>query len=215
MIRALILSLWLLAGPAGAAPDLCEAAARQAAAELGVPGDLMLAIALAETGRADGGRLRPWPWAANLEGAGHWFDTRAALVAFVEGAVAVGRTSVDIGCFQINWRWHGQHFSRPGDLSDPLTNARHAARFLVALHAELGSWEAATGAYHSRTPALAARYAARVASLRASTLAAAPPPPPRQPATGWAMPTAGPPAALASLIPGGTPPRPFLTGIAP
>jgi hypothetical protein len=229
----MVLALWsgLAAPTAVAGPALCDAAARQAAAETGVPADLLLAITLAETGRTHNGRLQPWPWAANLEGRGHWFDSREALSAFAERSVAAGRTSIDIGCFQINWRWHGQHFDRPADLSDPLTGARHAARYLAALHREFGTWERATGAYHSRTPHLAARYGARVAALRAqartgsapqapapvsaTTVTAAMRPAPGTARTGWTMPAAGAPPALASLVPQGTAPRPFLTGLAP
>jgi soluble lytic murein transglycosylase-like protein len=217
MVRFLFIMI-ALAAPASAAPELCERAAAQAAAETGVPADLLLAIALAESGRQQDGRLRPWPWAANLEGQGHWFDTRAELVAFAEGAVAVGRPSVDIGCFQINWRWHGQHFARPGELSDPLTGARHAAGYLARLHAEFGGWEAAVGAYHSRDPARAQRYAARVASLRgtAPTAPPAPHPPPDPPVrVAWALDGGGPPAAPGSIVPSTAAPRPFLDGLAP
>lgn len=221
MVRLLFILFTLAAAPATAAPELCEQAARQAAAETGVPPDLLLAIALAESGRARDGRLRPWPWTANLEGRGHWFDTRAELVAFAEGAVAVGRTSVDIGCFQINWRWHGQHFARPGDLSDPLTGARHAAAYLLRLRGEFGGWEGAAGAYHSREPARAARYAARVAELRGTAPTAptvptlAPPPPEPAVRVTWALAGGGAPAAPGSLVPATAAPRPFLPGLAP
>ena len=167
MVRALFLLLLLSAAPAAADPALCEGAARQAAAETGVPADLLVAITRVETGRDREGALRPWPWAANLEGRGHWFDTRAELALFAESVVAAGRTSVDIGCFQINWRWHGAEFARPSDLADPLTGARHAARYLLRLRDEFGSWEGATGAYHSRDPARAEGYASRVAAQRA------------------------------------------------
>lgn len=227
MIRLALVLLLLLSRPAAAGPELCEAAAHRAAAEVGVPVDLMLAITLVETGRRRGGVLRPWPWAANLEGAGHWFDTRAELERFAEGAVAAGRTSIDIGCFQINWRWHGQHFTRPADLAEPIVGARYAARHLADLRRELGSWEAASGAYHSRTPHLAARYAARVAALRPGAartpppplpaLAAAPAPDPApNPGSAWPMPEgAAAPGALASLFPATPQTRPFLTGLAP
>lgn len=210
MVRALFMLILLaLAAPARAAADLCLAAAAQAARETGVPPDLLRAITLAETGRSRDGRLEPWPWAANLEGRGHWFANRAELEGFAERMVAAGRTSLDIGCFQINWRWHGQGYAAPAALADPLTGARHAARFLAALQAELGSWEAAAGAYHSRTPHLAARYGARIAELRA---AAPPEAAPRS--TAW-LPETGPPAALASLVPAGAAARPFLTGLHP
>lgn len=221
MRTVLIMFLFgLLALPARAAPGLCEAAARQAAAEFGVPADLMLAITLVETGRSRDGRLRPWPWAANREGVGFWFDSRAELERFAAQSVAAGRTSIDIGCFQINWRWHAQHFTRPADLAEPLTGARHAARFLLRLHDELGSWDAASGAYHSRTPHLARAYAARVANLRPGSAARGihtlhAQAPSRSPGSAWPMPAAGAPGALASLVPGTAQPRPFLTGITP
>lgn len=200
--------------PALAAPEQCLRAARQAAAEVGLAPDLLIAIATVESGRRIEGRLSPWPWTANLEGRGHWFDSPAALVAFVEAAVAAGRTSVDIGCFQINWRWHGADFARPADLADPLTGARHAARFLLQLHRELGDWERAVGAYHSRDPVRAARYAAQVAAHRGR------PEPPRPPApvrlrTGWALPIGPAAAGPGSLMPASTAARPFLAGLAP
>jgi hypothetical protein len=44
---------------------------------------------------------------------------------------------------------------------DPQINATYAARFLLSLYGETGSWEAAAGAYHSRTPEFAQKYAAR------------------------------------------------------
>lgn len=204
MLRPLALFiLILLAGPAAAAPELCEGAARQAAQESGVPEDLLQAIARAESGRTLVGRLRPWPWAANLEGQGHWFATQAELQVFAESAVAAGRVSIDIGCFQINWRWHGAPYAGPSDLTDPLTGARHAARYLSDLKDEFGGWEAAVGAYHSRDPARAARYAARVAALRGTPAPA---------------PEVAPllaPGALASLVPARPGGRPFLTGLAP
>ncbi len=165
----LALGLWLGLTNAGhAAPELCERAAQVAAAESGVPGDVMLAIALAETGRSHHGRLRPWPWAANTGGPGHWFDTREAAEGFARARIAAGSRNIDLGCFQINWHWHGTAFHSPGAAFDPLENARYAAAFLARLHAEFGSWEAAAGAYHSRRPDAAARYAARFAALRAT-----------------------------------------------
>jgi hypothetical protein len=216
MVPLLFLIL-LWAGPAVAAPELCERAAAAAAAESGVPADLLLAIARAESGRPIDGQLRPWPWAANLGGRGYWFDNRPALVAFVEGAIAAGQTNIDIGCFQINWRWHGAGFAAPADVSDPLVAARHAARFLRQLHDELGGWDRATGAYHSRDPDRAARYAARVAALRRPPAPEAdvpPAPAARRPRGPSALVAGGAPAHPGSLVPLTSAARPFLTGLA-
>lgn len=180
MPRNLAVLLCLMAAlPALASPDLCESAALRAAGETGVPADVLLAITLTETGRHQQGRLRPWPWTANAEGVGHWFDTPDEATAFARGLLARGQRLFDLGCFQINWRWHGEHFAAPESLLDPLLSARYAARLLDELRRELGSWEAAAGAYHSRTPEHASRYRARFDQIRAD-LRALPTPPPLQ-----------------------------------
>lgn len=69
-----------------------------------------------------------------------------------------GRTSFDMGCFQVNYRWHGEHFASLEAMLDPDTNAVYAAQFLAALWRESGSWSVAAGHYHSRTKAHSDRY---------------------------------------------------------
>ncbi len=164
------LSLEGLAGaPApGREPDLCKAAVREAAARTGVPEDVLLAISLTETGTKRDGRFDVWPWTVNMEGKGAWFASRAEALDFVERSQAAGARSFDVGCFQLNHRWHGQHFASVDAMFDPMTSAMYAAQFLAGLHAETGSWEQAAGLYHSRTPDLAARYAAMFAKHRAN-----------------------------------------------
>jgi hypothetical protein len=153
----------VLARPAA---DVCEWASQQVAEEYGVPVDIMGALTLTETGRRLDGLLRPWAWSVNADGEGTWFDDPASAVAFVEDRVAQGRTNVDIGCFQLNYRWHGANFSSIARMFDPLENARYAARFLRALHDETGDWRTAAGAFHSRTRVHAQKYLARFDILR-------------------------------------------------
>jgi hypothetical protein len=153
----------LVVSSAAAAADntLCREAAAQAAAESGVPVAVLLAVTLTETGRRMDGQDQPWPWTVNVAGAGHWFSNAAETLAFMREQIAAGRNSFDIGCFQINHRWHGAAFASLDAMLDPVTNARYAARFLADLHAETGDWSSAAGAFHSRTAALADRYRAR------------------------------------------------------
>lgn len=146
--------------------DVCEWAAEQAAQEYGVPVDIMGALTLTETGRRLDGLVRPWAWSANAEGEGTWFDDPASAVAFAEDRVAQGRTNIDIGCFQLNFRWHGENFSSVAQMFDPLENARYAARFVRGLYTETGDWRAAAGAFHSRTQVHAQKYLARFDTLR-------------------------------------------------
>lgn len=144
--------------PASGAPDLCRSAAADAAARHGVPVEMMQAITMAETGTTRDGRRGPWPWTLNIAGKGRWFDTRADAQRAAELAIASGASSTDIGCFQINWRWHGTHFSSIDQMLDPKIGADYAAKFLKGLHAEAGNWITAAGWYHSRTPEHAKRY---------------------------------------------------------
>jgi hypothetical protein len=177
-----VCAVGLPARPASADPaDLCDRAAAEAARATGVPLPVLQAIALTETGRNRGGRLRPWPWASNAAGAGRWHDSRAAAEAYLRDIIASGQRSIDIGCFQINLRWHGHAFASPESMFDPAANALYAAQFLRGLAAELGSWEAAAGAYHSRTPELAARYGERFLGHLAAVQGGAPAPPPAAP----------------------------------
>lgn len=161
----IIASLLLLADPAVAQDAepaaLCENAIIEGARTGGVPQDVLHAISLTETGRVDGGRLRPWPWAVNLEGQGNWFRTRDEALAFARRSLAEGRRSFDVGCFQINYKYHGHNFPSLEAMFDPLQGAAYAARFLGDLFLESGDWSVAAGAYHSRTPHYAGIYRAR------------------------------------------------------
>ncbi|MGB3148763.1 MAG: transglycosylase SLT domain-containing protein, partial [Paracoccaceae bacterium] len=152
--------------------NICIAAARAASISEGVPFSVLMAISLNETGRKKNGAFRPWPWTVNMEGAGHWFETPQQALNYAEKEKARGAVSFDIGCFQINFRWHGENFQSVAHMFDPTANATYAARFLRDLYAEKGSWEVAAGAYHSRTPAYAERYAARFVRFRQDMVAA-------------------------------------------
>lgn len=146
---------------------LCEQAIVAGARRGGVPVEVLHAIALTETGRKSAGRVRPYPWAINREGKGHWFKTRDEALAFAQASLAAGRRSFDVGCVQINYRWHGHAFPTLDDMFDPEWTATYAAQFLRTLFEERGDWSAAAGAYHSLTPDLAQTYRARFDRLLA------------------------------------------------
>jgi hypothetical protein len=154
--------------PAGAAidpPGLCEAAARDAATETGVPLRVLEAIALAESGRSYRGARRPWPWTVNFGGPGFWYDSSEEAQLAISERQAVGTTNFDVGCFQINHRWHGDAFETMAQMFDPSANALYAAQFLMQLYHETGSWPDAAAAYHSRTPEHADAYRERFLAL--------------------------------------------------
>ena len=137
--------------------DICLQAASDAARRTGVPYDVLLAISMVETGRNG----RPWPWTVNFGGAGEWFDSAAEAEAGVAKALDAGATNVDLGCFQLNYRWHGEGFASIADMLDPSQNADYAAEYLAAHFAQTGDWALAAAAYHSATPEHAASYQAK------------------------------------------------------
>jgi len=144
--------------------DLCDGAARAASALTGVPLAVLQAIALTETGRhlpGAGDGLRPWPWTVNQAGEGHWFDTQEQALTYATEARDQGISNIDLGCFQLNQRWHGDAFPSLQAMFDPPQNALYAARFLRSLYQDSGDWSQAAGAYHSNTPDFAARYRER------------------------------------------------------
>lgn len=147
------------------AGKLCDDAARSAARGSGVPLSILLAITRVETGRQGEDGIDPWPWAVNLGGQGHWFSTETAAWRFVYDAFRGGARDFDIGCFQINYHWHGSRFSSIEAMFDPFANAHYAATFLMELYRETGDWDGAVRAYHSRTPEKAALYATRFAEV--------------------------------------------------
>lgn len=151
----------------------CDAAARRAARDNDVPYGLLQAITRVETGR--GNPAKPWPWTINSSGRGHWFPTRTQAIDFARTEIAAGRSGFDLGCFQMNLRWHGHRFSSLDDMIDPRRNAQEAAHFLAELHARHGTWTAAAAAYHSQTPERAHGYLQRIASAMDQTLKEHPP----------------------------------------
>lgn len=149
---------------------ICDQAAVYAAQETGVPVSVLQAITLTETGRKRNGVIRPWPWTVNMEGEGVWFENEDDARAYVYKNYKRGARSFDVGCFQINYKWHGQEFASIEEMFDPNPNALYAANFLLQLFREKGDWSGAAGAYHSRTQKYAEKYEKRFNAFRAAVL---------------------------------------------
>ncbi|MGB0498712.1 MAG: lytic transglycosylase domain-containing protein [Rubricella sp.] len=192
LTRAVILFI-LLAGPAQASAEACLSAARAAADRHGIPRDVLVALSLVETGRTRAGRFEPWAWTMNVAGRGFWFDSRAEAEAHARQTLATGQRSFDVGCFQLNYRWHAQNFASLSAMFDPVANADYAARYLLSHYAVTGNWPQAAGRYHSRTERFMRRYARRFVETlarldtddgptRLATPAPAAAPPPQPPA---------------------------------
>ena len=170
-IAIFLLAANLATGPATAnvgSSAICETAAQAAASQTGVPVAVLQAISLTETGRKKGGELAPWPWTVNMEGKGDWFESRQSALAYANKHFQRGARSFDVGCFQLNYKWHGKAFSSIDEMFEPDANALYAARFLRDLYVEKGNWSDAAGAYHSRNPSYSEPYIKRFDRILAS-----------------------------------------------
>ncbi|MBR3371432.1 MAG: transglycosylase SLT domain-containing protein [Rhodobacteraceae bacterium] len=197
----------LARGTAPADPSqLCISAALQAARNHNVPFDVLHKISLVETGRQTAAGMTPWPWAVHATGRGHWPATRDGARAIIRAALDAGHSNIDIGCFQINYHWHGQNFAALDMMLDPAQNANYAAQLLQGHFQRLGSWADAVGAYHSTTPELAQRYIARFNSFSPDSAAIASasgtPQRPQSQQTTYALLQSGDGGAMGSLVSG-------------
>lgn len=150
--------------PAVSGPDasVCISAIRAAEAAHGIPENLLMAIGLQEAGRKKDGQLTIWPWSVNSHGKTSMFDSKADAIRFVESEKAAGKTLIDVGCMQVNQRWHPEAYASLEEAFDPQASAEYAAKFLAGLHRDSGDWMTAAGNYHSFTPVHHNRYVAGI-----------------------------------------------------
>ena len=94
---AVVSALWMHAPLVSGDSKLYEAVADY----VGVPADVLYAIAVAESGLYQKGRVSPWPWTLNVEGEAQRFDNRQAMFDGLMVALKAGRSRVDIGLMQI------------------------------------------------------------------------------------------------------------------
>ena len=116
-----------------------------------IPMNLLLAIGIQESGRKYEGVMTSWPWTVNSSGTGKYFNSEKEAVAWLKSRMDEGYRSNDVGCMQINLKWHPKAFKTIEEGFDPRINVDYSARLLVSLYEELGSWNEAAGSYHSRT----------------------------------------------------------------
>ncbi|PCH72569.1 MAG: hypothetical protein COC12_05990 [Rhodobacteraceae bacterium] len=142
----------VVAAPSTIDDPACLTAIIKAQARYGIPDNLLLAVGIQEAGRRKK-NLTVWPWAVNADGKGMFFRSQSEAVARVRALQASGTQSIDVGCMQVNLKWHGDGFASVERAFDPATNVDYAARFLLSLYRREGDWWKAAGFYHSSTPA--------------------------------------------------------------
>lgn len=143
----------------------CSQAIHTVHTQQAIPKDILTAVALTETGVMQKGHLEPYPWAINVEGKGFLFSTKQKAIDAVNAYLKQGKTSIDIGCMQLNWYWHGQKFGYSVNKAfDPQTNITVGAQYIKEHYATCKNWDKAVARYHSGTPTFAKEYYQKYAS---------------------------------------------------
>lgn len=150
--------------PAPALENLCAAEAAAQERVYGIPAALLHSISIVESGRYDSGHraVIAWPWTVTAEGQGRYLPGKAEAIAEVRRLRAKGVQNIDVGCMQVNLRYHPDAFANLEQAFDPAVNVAYAARFLKGLFGAVGHWPTAASYYHSQTPSLAAAYRERL-----------------------------------------------------
>ncbi len=164
-LAAAIFAWFASALDAAAWEGVClDTAARVNAAE-GLPAHMLGSIAITESGRLhpDTKAKVAWPWTVTSGGEGQYFPTKAAAIAEVKRLKRAGVENIDVGCMQINLKYHRDAFPNLEAAFDPETNVRYAANFLKDLREDTDSWAEAVRRYHSKDPERSLGYAKRVA----------------------------------------------------
>ena len=117
----------------------------RASAATGVPLNVLYSVGLTETGHR--GELEPFDM--NIDGREVHSASLAEALARFAAAKANGAKFIDIGCMQINARFHGSHFGSLAAMFDPTENVDYAASFLKGLKAREGSWTLAVARYNA------------------------------------------------------------------
>ena len=139
---------------------ICMEATTKAEEKYQIKKYLLTSISTVETGKWNktAQQKTAWPWTINVHGKGHYYKNKEAAVAAAKNLRKRGINNFDVGCMQINMRFHGKEFASLEDAFDPEKNVAYAAKFLKKLYNRRQDWMKAATDYHSRRPSKAKAY---------------------------------------------------------
>ncbi len=131
---------------------LCENTIESIELQTDIPKGLLLGIGKAEAIRKINNRYIIWPWTINHAGKGMFFENKEQMTNYVFKNLKRNDFNIDVGCMQINIKWHKNNFKKISDMFEVNPNISYAASFLKQLKNKHGSWDKAIKHYHSSDP---------------------------------------------------------------
>ena len=132
--------------------NLCEKTINNIELQTDIPKGLLLGIGKAEAIRKLNNKYIIWPWTINHAGKSLFFDTKKQMTNYVFKNLQKNDLNIDVGCMQINIKWHKNNFKKISDMFEIDPNISYAASFLKQLKNRHGSWDEAIKHYHSSDP---------------------------------------------------------------
>ena len=131
---------------------LCENTIESVELQTDIPKGLLLGIGKAEAIRKINNKYIIWPWTINHAGKSLFFDNKEQMKNYVFKNLKRKDFNIDVGCMQINIKWHKNNFKKISDMFEVNPNISYAASFLKQLKNRHGSWDKAIKHYHSSDP---------------------------------------------------------------
>ena len=131
---------------------LCENTIESVELQTDIPKGLLLGIGKAEAIRKINNKYIIWPWTINHAGKSLFFDNKEQMKNYVFKNLKRKDFNIDVGCMQINIKWHKNNFKKISDMFEVNPNISYAASFLKQLKNKHGSWDKAIKHYHSSDP---------------------------------------------------------------
>ena len=143
--------------------NICEKKIIEIESQINIPKGLLKAIGLTESGRyIEKSKRVIWPWTINFKKKSLFFDSKSQMLKFLDNEVKKGNYDLDVGCMQINLKWHGKYFKKISDSIDPKINISYATSFLFKLKSDFNTWTEAIKRYHSSKPSKNTKYHKKV-----------------------------------------------------
>ena len=131
---------------------LCENTIESIELQTDIPKGLLLGIGKTEAIRKINNKYIIWPWTINHAGKSLFFDNKEQMKNYVFKNLKRKDFNIDVGCMQINIKWHKNNFKKISDMFEVNPNISYAASFIKQLKNKHGSWDKAIKHYHSSDP---------------------------------------------------------------
>ncbi|MBN8828951.1 MAG: transglycosylase SLT domain-containing protein [Sphingobacteriia bacterium] len=148
MVRLILLTFLFF--PSITLAESCKPYFKRASSDFGIPNGVLQTVSHIEA--------RKHPWTINVKGKGYYFKTKEYAVDYVNKLIKAGYKNIDIGCMQVNFKYHGKNFTNLEEMFEPEINVTYAAKFLSTNYKEFKDWKKAVAAFHSKEERLGQVY---------------------------------------------------------